>query len=179
MDILVERALRLRSHMKHMAFAGTKITFTILESLTPLIGKSSECSEMRTPDKTSYLFTDNEILDFIALHIDYRPFGIANEPSLLNKLRGRRRIAANFIGYVAELLKEKSTMTYQQIATKAVENSYEEIVEGLFKNLVAQAANQGNCITHYYLTLYRSARSYRTDNFMQRVNEALSAYVKR
>lgn len=126
-----------------MAFSGTKLSLTIVESLMSLIGKSDEVSTVRHPDDISsaLLDTDELVLHFLSLHFETTMFQLHNKPELMGMLRGRKRIAASFIRNLANAMKMKpKEEEYDNVVRTAVTDAYEKIVEDLSKVLKSQAA---------------------------------------
>jgi hypothetical protein len=126
-----------------MAFAGTKITITIMDSIFLQIGKSDEVAVLRLPHDfaSAYLNTPEQVLNFVDTHIDRRPFNLEGKPELLAKLIGRRRLSANFIREIYRIMahqEEEANIDYDLVATMACNKAYSNIVADLTKSLYEQ-----------------------------------------
>jgi hypothetical protein len=127
-----------------MAFAGTKITITIMDTISTLISKSDEVSTLRLPENfaSAYLNTTDDVLNFIGTHIDHSLFRLEDKTELLEKLIGRRRLSANFILELWRLMTEQQDEEdYNLLAITAGDNTYNAIVRDLAKRLQEQWSN--------------------------------------
>lgn len=138
----------------YIAFSGTKLSLTIIESILPSIGKSDQSKIVRKPEdiQSAYLFTDELVKEFISLHLDWKSVeAYINKPELMSMLRGRKRITALFLFKLGTMMQSNPpTETYEKIFTACVNEAYNEIVKNLAEILILRAEFN---VSKYYIDL--------------------------
>jgi hypothetical protein len=144
MDPLVEVALSINKNIWYMAFSGTEISITITTSLSSVIAKVDEVSNVRYPKvfKSAFLDDDEKVEQFISRIIDVKPLKLSKHPEVMEMLQGRRRIAVMFIYYLFVNLKNEKASKQKQIIESLVEEAaktvYNRVVTDIVKILTVE-----------------------------------------
>jgi hypothetical protein len=129
-----------------LAFSGTNFPAKLVDPSIIALGKYKQIHTIRRSEAfpSLYLTTEKEVLDFISLHIKL-PANCEEaikQPGVIQKLYGRRCIAANFIqSFAEELIKNRDINEYPRLLKECVEKEYNLMVQGLCKRIYVQAMN--------------------------------------
>jgi hypothetical protein len=145
MELLIENSITCaRSSIDYLAFTGTNFSVKLVDPSIYALGKHKQIHTIRRSEAfpSLYLTTEKEVLDFIALHIKLPEDceEAIKQPGVIQKLYGRRCIAANFIqSFVGELTKNRDVVEYPRLLKECVEKEYNLMVQGLCKRIYVKA----------------------------------------
>ncbi len=139
--LLLESTLSVKECFTYIAVSGTKVNLNIRQVITSMIGKHRDLDlfairEDAMPE-SSFLSSMEELLSFLDLHVKKEKIDFQKYQKHLYPLLGRRRLAANFLGYFFDNINIPNwTEMIESIVEKSVKLAYNDIVTSLTKSFL-------------------------------------------
>ena len=153
LNILVERTLLNLAEMHYIAFSGTKLSITIVESIMSSVSKSDEKRPVRKPDEIEAVFLQGkkDVMQFLSLHINTAMLKkVCEKKEIISMLYGQKRIATSFLLNMAEqmLTKSPTQEQYKSVIHSSIVAAYSKMVTDLSERLVKQAKKSSSMYFH-------------------------------